>query len=64
MVRIVLRILLCLVLVFNIILLIISAISGVNIYKKYGKQICIGILIFVGVIIAFYIALALLGVGG
>ena len=63
MVRIVLRILLCLILVFNIILLIMSAISGVNIYKKYGKQICIGVLIFSGVIIAFYIALAFLGVG-
>jgi hypothetical protein len=43
--------------------LIISAITGVNIYKKYGKQICIGISIFVGVVIAFYIALALLGIG-
>lgn len=63
MVRIVLRLLLCLVIVFNLILLIISAITGVNVYKKYGKQICIGISIFVGVVIAFYVALALLGFG-
>jgi hypothetical protein len=63
MVRIVLRLLLCLIIAFNIILLVISAITGVNVYKKYGKQILIGVSIFVGVVIAFYIALALLGIG-
>ena len=63
MVRIVLRLLLCLIIAFNIILLVISAITGVNVYKKYGKQILIGVSIFVGMIIAFYIALALLGIG-
>ena len=63
MIRIVLRILLILILVFNAILLIISEITGVNIYKKYGKQILIGVSIFAGIIIAFYIALAMLGLG-
>ena len=63
MVRIVLRLLLCLFLVFNIILLVISAITGQNIYTKYGKQILIGVSIFAGVVVAFYVALALLGVG-
>ena len=64
MVRIVLRILLFLFLVFNLILLILSSITGVNIYKKYGKQLLIGISIFAGLIIAFYVALAMLGLGG
>ena len=63
MVRIVLRLLLCLFLAFNIIILVISAITGQNIYTKYGKQILIGVSIFAGMIIAFYIALALLGIG-
>ena len=64
MVRIVLRILLFLFLVFNLILLILSAITGVNVYKKYGKQILIGISIFAGIVVAFYVALAMLGIGG
>ncbi len=63
MIRIVLRILLCLVIILNIAILILSAVTGKNIYKEYGKQICIGISIFVGVIIAFYVALAMLGIG-
>lgn len=63
MVRIVLRLLLCLFLAFNIIILVISAITGQNIYTKYGKQILIGVSIFAGVVVAFYVALALLGVG-
>jgi hypothetical protein len=36
--------------------------TGVNMYKKYGKQILMGISIFCGVIMAFYISLALLGI--
>ena len=63
MVRIVLRLLLCLFIVFNLIILILSAITGQNIYTKYGKQILTGVSIFAGMIIAFYIALALLGIG-
>ena len=63
MVRIVLRILLCLFLVFNLVILILCSITGVNIYQKYGKQILIGICAFAGLVIALYIALAMLGVG-
>jgi len=62
MVRIVLRLLLILILVFNAVLLIISSLTGVNVYQKYGKQILIGVSIFAGMIIAFYVALALLGI--
>lgn len=64
MIRIALRILLFLFLVFNLILLILSAVTGVNVYKKYGKQILIGISVFAGVVIAFYVALAMLGLEG
>ena len=63
MVRIVLRILLCIFLVFNLILLVLSAISGVNVYEKYGKQILIGISLFAGLVVALYLALAMLGIG-
>lgn len=62
MVRIVLRLLLCLFIVFNLVLLVISSVTGVNVYKKYGKQILIGVCLFAGAIIAFYVALALLGI--
>ena len=62
MIRIVLRLLLCLFIIFNLVILILSSLTGVNVYKKYGKQILIGICIFAGMIIAFYVALALLGI--
>ena len=62
MVRIVLMLLLSLFVVFNLILLILSSIIGENVYQKYGKQILIGVCIFAGMIIAFYVALALLGI--
>lgn len=64
MVRIVLRLLFILIIVFNAVLLILSSVTGVNIYQKYGKQILIGVSIFAGMIIAFYVALAMLGLGG
>lgn len=63
MVRIVLRILLCIFLVLNLILLVLSAITGVNVYEKYGKQILIGISLFAGLVVALYLALAMLGIG-
>ena len=62
-VRIVLRLLLILILVFNAILLIIYSLTGVNVYKKYGRQLLIGVSLFAGLIIAFYGALAMLGLG-
>jgi hypothetical protein len=63
LVRIVLRLLFVLFLVFNLILLVISNVTGVNVYQKYGKQILIGVCVFAGLIIAFYVALAMLGLG-
>ncbi len=62
MVRIVLRLLIVLIVIVNAILLILSSLTGVNIYQKYGKQILIGVSIFAGMVIAFYVALALLGI--
>lgn len=62
MIRIALRILLFIFLVLNLIILILCSLTGVNIYKKYGKQILIGISLFAGLVIAFYLALAMLGV--
>jgi len=62
MIRIALRILLFLFLVFNLVILILCSLTGVNIYKKYGRQIIIGISVFAGLVIAFYLALALVGV--
>ena len=62
MVRIVIRLLLCLFLVANLIILVLCSVTGTNIYKKYGKHMLIGISIFAGLVTAFYVALALLGV--
>ena len=62
MARIVIRLLLCLFLVANLIILVLCSVTGVNIYKKYGKHMLIGISLFAGLVTAFYIALALLGV--
>lgn len=62
MIRIALRILLFLFLVFNLVILILCSLTGINIYKKYGRQIIIGISVFAALVIAFYLALALLGV--
>lgn len=62
MTRIVFRILFVIVILFNAFIVLFSSISGVDIYKKYGKQILVGISIFCGIIMAFYISLALLGI--
>lgn len=62
MTKIIFRILLVLVIIINMVIVLLSSISGVNIYEKYGKQILVGISIFCGVIMAFYISLALLGI--
>lgn len=60
--KIIFRLLFVLVILFNAIIILFSSVTGVDIYKKYGKQILIGISIFCGVIMAFYISLALLGI--
>ena len=62
MARIVIRLLLCLVIVINLIILALCSVTGVNIYKKYGKEMLIGVSVFAGLVAAFYVSLALLGV--
>ena len=57
----VLLILLSIIIVINVIILLLSAITGKNIYSAYGKQILKGFCIFLLLIIAFYVALSLLG---
>ena len=61
MARIILRYLIVFALVINLIMIILSYVYGVNIYQKYGKQILkvLGILILL--ILAFYIALGMIG---
>ena len=61
MTKIIFRMLFVLVIIINAVIILLSSVTGVDIYKKYGKQILIGISILCGVIMAFYIVLALLG---
>ena len=56
------RMLFVLAIIINAVIILFSSVTGVDIYKKYGKQILIGISIFCGTIMAFYIVLALLGI--
>ena len=51
-----------LVILINAVIILFSSVTGVDIYKKYGKQILIGISIFCCDIMALYTALALLGI--
>ena len=62
MTKIIFRMLFVLAIIINAVIILLSSVTGVDIYKKYGKQILIGISIFCGVIMAFYIVLALLGI--
>ena len=62
MTKIISRMLFVLVILITAVIILLSSVTGVDIYKKYGKQILIGISIFCGAIMAFYIVLALLGI--
>lgn len=57
----VLMILLAIIIVINVVILLLSAITGKNIYTAYGKQILKCFSIFLLLVIAFYVALSLLG---
>lgn len=61
MARIVLRYLIVFALIINLVMIILSYVYGVNIYKKYGVQILKVIGILVLLIVAFYVALGLIG---
>lgn len=52
-----------LIILVNLCLITICYITGTNIYQKYGKQILLGVGIFVFTVAALYIAGALLGLG-
>ena len=62
MTKIIFRLLLILIIVINALIVLLSTVSGVNIYEKYRNQLLLGISIFCGLVIAFYISLALLGI--
>lgn len=62
MTKIIFRMLIVLIIVVNAVIVLLSSICGINLYEKYGKHILLGISLFCGVIMAFYIALALLGI--
>jgi len=62
MARIIIRLLVAIVLIVNLIILIASYITNVNIYEKYGALILKISGIFILVVIAFYVALALIGI--
>lgn len=57
----VLLILLSLFLLTNIVIITVSAITGVNLYQKHGSVIWKGYLIFILFLVAVYTVLALLG---
>jgi len=61
MAKIVLRLLGAGFLLVNLIIILLSYISGVNIYQKYGTQIIKTVGIFLLMVIAFYVALGLIG---
>lgn len=62
MAKIVLRYLGVLILVVNLVIIILSYVTNVNIYEKYGTQILKFFGLFVLLVLAFYIALAIIGV--
>lgn len=45
----------------NLCIITISYIMGINLYQKYGKQILIAFGFFVLIVVAFYIAISLIG---
>lgn len=62
MAKIVLRLLGVLILVINLVIIILSYTTNVNIYEKYGVQIMKYTGIFILVVVALYIALGLIGI--
>lgn len=47
--------------VCNLLIIILSGLTGINIYEKYGKQILLGILQFLLFLIAVYVAIMIAG---
>jgi hypothetical protein len=61
MTRIVFRILVLLLILVGALITFASMITGVNIWEKYSKQIMLITALFCGMVMAFYVAVALLG---
>lgn len=57
----VLLILLALFVLVNFVIMLVSLICGVNLYKKHGNQILKGFGIFILFIVAVYVVMAILG---
>ena len=57
----ILLLLLSLIVLVNLCIMTLCHITGVNIYKKYGKEMVISVCIFVFIVVAMYVALALIG---
>ena len=45
----------------NLCIITVSYIMGINLYRKYGKQLLIAFGVFVLIVVAFYIAISLIG---
>lgn len=58
----ILMLLLALGIILNLIITALCYITGENLYRKYGKQITIGICLFALLVAAIYMAAALLGI--
>ena len=59
----VLLLLFALLILVNLCIMAASYMLGQNLYQKYGKQILIAFCIFVFIVAALYVALALIGLG-
>ncbi|MBQ8887665.1 MAG: hypothetical protein IJY61_08200 [Candidatus Gastranaerophilales bacterium] len=57
----ILILLLSFILFVNLCIITIGYIKGENLYQKYGKQILIGFALFIFMVLAFYLAIALIG---
>ena len=58
---IVLRLFICVAIVINLLIVILSILLNKNIYKEYGKQILKGICRFILIVLAMYMTFALIG---
>lgn len=57
----VLMLLLSMLILVNLFIITLSLIIGENLYQKYGKQMLIAFGVFVFIVAAFYVAVALIG---
>ena len=57
----ILILLLSFILFVNLCIITIGYMRGENLYQKYGKQILIGFALFIFMVVAFYLAIALIG---